>query len=194
MVKKIYIHRVNTIDRMNSVPKSYGLEVDLRSEGDKIILHHNPFETGPAFEDFLKNYSHNGLILNCKTEGIEARILKLLGSYDINDFFFLDLSIPFLVKTYKSGCGKIAARFSEYEPLEFVKKFKEKCEWVWIDSFNGEYFESRDLMILSKVFKICIMSPEIRGFDPEIIQGLKTRYDGINIDAVCTKTPELWKS
>ena len=194
MVKKIYIHRVNTIDLMNSVPKSYGLEIDLRSEGDKIIIHHNPFESGPTFEAFLKHYSHNGLILNCKTEGIEAKILKLLKSYGVNDFFFLDLSVPFLIKTYKSGCRKIAARFSEHEPLEFAKKFKEKCEWVWIDSFSGEYFEAMDLMVLSKFFKICIVSPEIRGFDLEIIQSLKTRYDGINIDAVCTKNPELWKS
>lgn len=193
MINNIYIHRVNSLEQLKSIPKEYGIEIDLRSEGDEVILHHDPFKRGETLEVFLEKYSHNGLILNSKTEGMEKRVLEIMNTFNINNFFFLDLSIPFLVKTYEAGCKKTAVRFSEYEPFGFAKKFNKKSDWVWVDSFRGNYFDSEQLFKLSKIFKICLMSPEIRGFDTNIIKELKTRYYNINIEAVCTKNPELWK-
>ena len=67
MINNIYVHRVNTQEQLKSISKSFGLEIDLRSEGNEIILHHDPFEKGLNFEIFLEKYSHNGLILNIKT-------------------------------------------------------------------------------------------------------------------------------
>lgn len=193
MINNIYIHRVNTLEHLKLIPKSFGLEIDLRSEGNEIILHHDPFKEGVIFEAFLEKYSHNGLILNIKTEGIEQRVLGILKTFKIKNFFFLDITTPYLIKTYHTGCTKSAVRFSEYESYESAEKFKNKSDWIWIDSFNGEYFEPRDLIKLSKFFKICLMSPELRGFNTEIIKELKTRYQKLNIDAVCTKNPELWQ-
>jgi hypothetical protein len=194
MINNIYVHRVNTQEQLKSISKSFGLEIDLRSEGNEIILHHDPFEKGLNFEIFLEKYSHNGLILNIKTEGIEQRVLGILKTFKIKNFFFLDMTTPYLIKTYQTGCKKSAVRFSEYEPYESAEKFKNKSDWVWVDSFKGDYFEPTDLIKLSKFFKICLMSPELRGFNTEIIKELKTRYQKLNIDAVCTKNPELWKS
>lgn len=193
MIDNIYIHRINTIEDIQKTPTNFGVEIDLRSEGADIILNHDPFMKGPNLETFLEYYSHNGLILNCKAEGMEQRILKSLEKFNISNFFFLDLSIPFLIKTHQSGCNNIAVRFSEYEPKEFVEKFKNKCDWVWIDSFSGKYFNSSDLKYLSNFFKICLMSPELRGFNSSIIKTLKVKYQNIKIDSVCTKTPNLWK-
>jgi len=192
MIDNIYIHRINTIEEIQKTPINFGVEIDLRCEGTDIILNHDPFMKGPKFETFLKYYSHNGLILNCKAEGMEQEILKLLEKFNISKFFFLDLSIPFLVKTYHSGCKKIAVRFSEYEPKEFIEKFKNKCDWVWVDSFTGNYFDEGDLKYLSKFFKICLVSPELRGFNINTIDALKFKYQNIKIDSVCTKNPQLW--
>jgi hypothetical protein len=193
MINTIYVHRVNSLEQLKSIPKQYGLEIDLRSEGKEVILQHDPFKKGEKLEMFLENYSHKGLILNSKTEGMETRVLEIMNSFNIKNFFFLDLSIPFLIKTYESGSKKTAIRFSEHEPYEFTKKFNNKSDWVWVDSFSGNYFSPEQLQDLSRFFKICLVSPELRGFDTNIIKELKTRYKKINIEAVCTKNPELWK-
>ena len=191
-VNNFYIHRVNDINSLIKIPQNYGIEIDLRCEGNDIILHHDPFYEGTEFRTFLKEYNHNGIILNCKSEGLENEILKILREFNIEDFFFLDLSIPFLVKTSNNGCKQVAVRFSEYEPLSFVNKYKDICEWIWIDSFHGKYFDEKQIKILAKNFKICLMSPELRGFGSEIVKELKYRYSDIEFNAVCTKNPSLW--
>lgn len=191
-INSFYIHRVNDIESLKKTPHKYGIEVDLRYKGSDIILHHDPFREGVIFNDFLSHYKHNGIILNCKSEGIELETLNILSKHNIKNFFFLDLSIPFLVKTSLDGCNKIAIRFSEYEPLSFVKKYVNICDWVWIDSFDGKYFD-RDLITkLSKDFKICLMSPELRGFELSIIDELKEKYKNIEFDAICTKNTSSW--
>ena len=54
MIDKIFAHRINTISQLNSVPNHFGIEIDLRYEGNRIILHHDPFNKGVDFIDFLK--------------------------------------------------------------------------------------------------------------------------------------------
>tara|TARA_B100001059_G_C17838465_1_gene590074 strand:+ start:6898 stop:7482 length:585 start_codon:yes stop_codon:yes gene_type:complete len=191
-INNYYIHRVNDIDSLENVSNQFGIEIDLRYENEEIILNHDPFLSGTDFRIFLKKYNHNGIILNCKSEGIENKILKILKDFNITNFFFLDLSIPFLIKTSNSGCKQIAVRFSEYEPIDFVKKYKDVCNWVWIDSFSGNYFDKNIIKTLSKNFKICLMSPELRGFDKKIIDDLKIRYKNIEFNGICTKNPDLW--
>ena len=82
MINNIYIHRVNSLEQLKSIPKDYGLEIDIRSEGDEVILHHDPFKTGETLQVFLEKYSHKGLILNSKTEGIEKRVLEIMNSFN----------------------------------------------------------------------------------------------------------------
>ena len=84
MIDNIYIHRINTVEQIKSIPINYGIEIDLRCEGKDIILNHDPFQQGPELEFFLEHYSHKGLILNCKTEGMEAKIIKTLDKFNIS--------------------------------------------------------------------------------------------------------------
>ena len=37
------IHRVNKIKTLNKIPKNFGTEIDIRSNGSKLILNHEPF-------------------------------------------------------------------------------------------------------------------------------------------------------
>jgi len=39
----IICHRVNTVHKLKKTNKEYGIEIDLRSFGNKIIIHHDPF-------------------------------------------------------------------------------------------------------------------------------------------------------
>lgn len=185
-------HRINTIEQLKSVPEDYGIEIDIRSDGDRLILHHDPFDRGESFEEFLNHFKQSFIVLNVKAEGIEAAILELLKKHGIKNYFFLDLSLPFLIKYAKKGEKNIAVRFSEYEPLEFVLKFKGLVDWVWVDCFTSLPLTDENYSALKENFKICLVSPELQGHPVERIEEFKSILVGKQIDAVCTKRPDLW--
>ena len=186
-------HRVNsTINLQNLIAD--GVELDLRYHNSDIILHHDPFQSGEKFEYFLKKYRLKFIILNIKSEGIEEEVLRLVQKHEVKDYFFLDSSIPFMVKYINKGWTKFAVRFSEYEPLEFALKFKNKVEWVWVDCFNDFPLNEKSYLELKKNFKICLVSPELQGHPLSMIEDFKKQLNGFQIDAVCTKRPDLWKN
>ncbi len=190
----LYIqHRINTIAQLQSVPKEYGIEIDLRAEGDELILHHDAFVEGENFREFLKHYQHAFIILNVKCEGLEERILSLVEEFKIDNYFFLDMSIPFLVKYMKKGITKIASRYSEYESKELALKFAGKIEWLWVDGFEDFCLTQEDYEILSKHFKLCLVSPELQGKDISWIKQYHLKMKNMQFDAICTKKPEEWK-
>ena len=191
---KLIKHRINSADQLNFAKNLYGVELDLRYKGKDIILHHDPFNDGEKFEDYLKEFNLSFLILNIKSEGIEEEVLRLVKKYKVPDYFFLDTSIPFIIKYTKKGLNKFAVRYSEYEPLELALKFKNKVEWVWVDCFTYLPIDDESYSQLKKYFKICIVSPELQGHNLSLIERFKKQLSGFEIDAVCTKRPDLWVS
>jgi len=81
-------HRINTIEELKTIPKEYGVELDLRDFGDRLILQHDPFKDGEDFEEYLKYYNHGTMILNIKSESIEHKVLELIKKYKIEKYFF----------------------------------------------------------------------------------------------------------
>lgn len=185
-------HRVNTVKALQETPLEYGVEVDIRPYGDKLVLNHEPFEDGEDFETFLKNYNHKLLILNVKSEGIENRVLDLVNKYNIRDYFFLDITFPFMIKYVNQGWSKMALRFSEYESIETCLSLKGKIEWVFVDNFTKLPIENDSFKILKKYFKICIVSPELlqRGYEIPITKELVNSY---GIDAVLADDLDSWR-
>ena len=82
-------HRRNTEDQLSEISSSHGAEIDIRSHGEHLVLHHEPYEVGNRFDYWLENYDHGTLILNVKEEGLEDRVLELMTQHGIDDFFFL---------------------------------------------------------------------------------------------------------
>ncbi len=185
-------HRINTIKQLKETPIEYGVEIDIRYENDYLILHHDPFMTGELLEEWLRHYQHQLLILNVKTEGIEEACLSLLEKYNIKNYFFLDLSLPYLVKWTNKGLFQTAVRFSEIEPLDFVLQFVGKTEWVWVDCFTYFPLDYRTYTILKQHFKICLVSPELHGHEHLSIADIKEHTRNMAIDAVCTKKMSSW--
>ncbi|CAK0769728.1 Glycerophosphodiester phosphodiesterase [Azospirillaceae bacterium] len=189
-------HRRNKIVELTETPPELGVEVDIRSYGEKLIIHHDPFVPGESFEAWLDAYRHRMLILNVKEEGLEDRLLGLMERRGINDFFFLDQSFPFLVRTARRGERRCAVRVSEYENIETALALAGRIDWVWVDCFTRfplDYDNGERLRLAG--FKLCLVSPELQG-RPEAkeIAAIRRILDeeGIKIDAVCTKTPFLW--
>jgi hypothetical protein len=195
---KLISHRRNTVSELLATDSKYGIEVDIRSKGDRLIIHHDPFVAGESFDDWIDAYRHGTLILNVKEEGLEARLIALMQSKGIADYFFLDQSFPFLVKWSKSGEHRCAVRVSEFESIETALTLAGKVDWVWVDCFTRFPLSEHDARRLKDLgFKLCLVSPELQGRDanveiPQLASLLKER--NIVADAVCTKRPNLWEA
>lgn len=190
-------HRRNTISDLLATPTEHGVEVDIRSNNGELIIHHDPFVEGELFKSWLRHYKHGTLILNIKEEGLESYLVELMKSFNIQDYFFLDQSFPFLIKWSRLGERKIAVRVSEFESTETALSLAGKIDWVWVDSFSKFSLTGDDARRLMDVgFKLCLVSPELQGCNPEIeIPKLANilRDRSIEPEAICTKRPEIWK-
>lgn len=192
---KFIAHRINTIDELKTIPEEYGVEIDIRDYGDRLILHHEPFKEGEDFEEFLKYYNHAILILNIKSERIEYRVLELIQKYHLKDYFFLDSSFPMIYLLSKQGEKNIAIRYSEFEGIDTVLAMKNRVNWVWIDCFTRLPIDQKGYKILKEAnFKLCLVSPELVGREKEIemYKGYLQK-EGITIDAICTKIYNIEK-
>ena len=190
------LHRINTIELLKKTPSNFGVEIDIRSNGKNLILHHDPFEQGELFEDWIRSYHHGTLILNVKEEGLESPLLKLMNQYKINDFFFLDQSFPFLRKTALMGESRCAVRVSEYENIETVLSLSGMVDWVWVDCFTRFPLNKKEADQLTNAgFRLCLVSPELQGMKERThVIGFRREVEllGIKGDAVCTKYADLW--
>ena len=190
------LHRINTKDTLLKTPKEFGVEVDIRTRGNQLIMHHDPFQDGEDFEDWLAVYQHGILILNVKEEGLEGRLIELMDKYNINDYFFLDQSFPFLIKTADSGESRCAARVSEYESIDTVLSLADKIDWVWVDCFTHFPLNRATASQLKDAgLKLCLVSPELQGRmeKSEVINMRELlKQENIQVNAVCTKYPKVW--
>lgn len=202
---QIIAHRINNISQLKNVPKDFGIEIDVRYHENDLILHHDPFfhHEDPVLEklaELLKVYDCKGpIILNIKSEGIEKKSIELMKQFKIKNWFFLDLSMPYFVKYARNmtlegfGPDNLAVRFSEFEPIEYALSFAGKADWVWVDCFKKMPLDEEAYNKLKRAkFKICLVSPELQGHSIEKIAEFKNQLFDKNIDAVCTKYPDLW--
>lgn len=187
-------HRVNTIAQLEQTPTEYGVELDLRDSGRRLILQHDPFGDGEDFADYLRHWRHRLMILNVKSERIEHRVLELVQAAGVEDYFFLDSSFPMMRLLARQGERRQAVRFSEFEPVESALSWAGQLEWAWIDCFTKMPLDDRTYRQLKSHFKLCAVSPELQGRDPATIAEYRRQLEPYPMDAVCTKRPDLWTS
>ncbi len=188
---KLIAHRRNTVEELAATPHELGVEVDIRSYGDRLVIHHDAMVEGESFDAWIREYRHGTLILNVKEEGLESRLLAIMKERGIEDFFFLDQSFPFLVKTAKKGESRSAVRVSEFEAVDTALTLAGKIRWVWVDCFTRfPLDEAAARRLKAAGFALCLVSPELQGrFDEAEILDIRRRFAafGFEPDAVCTK-------
>lgn len=189
------IHRVNTIEELKRIPKEYGCEIDIRTDGSKLILNHDPFSKGDDFIDYLDEYKNSTLVLNIKESGIEDIVLEEVRSRGVKSYFLLDVEFPYLYNATEKGERNIAVRFSEKEPIENLNKFKDKLDWVWIDTINDFPVNLKNRHSF-KNQKTCLVCPSRWG-RPQDISKYKNRINLLNLkmDRVMTEIELInkWK-
>lgn len=183
---EIVIHRVNTLEKLSKVPKHYGVEVDLRSEGSEIIMHHDPFHGGENFNRYLESYKHGLMILNIKEAGIETEVLKRVKEKGLQKYFLLDVEFPYIYQHSRKGVKTIAMRYSEDESIETVLNYKSMVDWVWIDT-NTKLPLNKEICDTLSSFKTCLVCPERWG-RPKDIDAYRLEMKQLNfqLDAVMT--------
>ncbi len=189
-------HRINSINELLNIDSDHGVEIDLRSLGQELILEHEPFKNGVKLSEWLRHYNHKYLIVNLKEDGLETKAIDILNDYRIRNFFFLDQSFPSLYKLSRITPEFCSARVSDFEPISSALSLKPG--WLWFDSHSGDWEYLRDafLALENQNIKTCLVSPELQRVDSDIeIVNLKTiiKEMSINFDAVCTKLPHNWR-
>lgn len=195
---QIIAHRRNTIEELLMTPPDHGVEIDIRSSGKRLVLQHDPFKEGADFDEWLERFHHKTLILNVKEEGLETACLTRMKAHGIDDFFFLDQSVPFLVKTSGAGERRCAVRVSEFEAVESALALAARIDWAWIDCFTRFPLNPSDGARLKDAgLKLCLVSPELQGrVDEAEIKQLRALIadPALAMDAVCTKKAAWWTS
>lgn len=186
---QIIIHRVNTIDRLKTINPQYGVELDIRADGERLILNHEPFKSGEDFEEYLKNYHHALAVWNIKEVGIEQRVIDLAKKYHVSNYFLLDVEFPYLYRASRAGVRDIAVRYSEDESIDTVLKYKGKVDWVWIDTNTRLPLDAKVVEQLAG-FKTCLVCPERWGRPQDISTYIEQLHQiNFKLDAVMTAEP-----
>lgn len=184
----VFAHRVNTLEKLELAPKHFGIEVDVRGLGDDLFLSHDPLRTDEEYVSleamliaYKKRGQTGGIIFNTKEAGYEQRILDLAVTYDIKNYFLLDVEFPYLYRaTRQEGVREIAVRFSEAEPMEYVEAQmvdgKPLLDWVWIDT-NTKLPLTADIVSRLAPFKTCLVCPERWGRPQDILSYIDKMKD-----------------
>jgi hypothetical protein len=194
---EIVAHRINTLESLKIVPSHFGTEIDLRARGSELYLHHDAFceKDADAFVDYLDAYRHGLLVLNIKEAGIETEVLRLVRERGIERYFLLDVEFPYLYRASRLGERSIAVRYSEDESIETALTYKERVDWVWIDTNTRLSLDATVKAQLAGL-KTCLVCPERWG-RPHDIPVYRAQLAALDftLDAVMTSLAcaPLWQ-
>jgi hypothetical protein len=201
---KIILHRINKTGQLTNIPKKYGVEVDVRGYGNRLLLNHNPIDNPEKYDDleeYLKNFKHAFIIFNLKEAGYESQVIALAKKNNIKNYFLLDVEFPYIFKATRiDKFRKIAVRFSEAEPIEAVEAQTTNgsplVDWVWIDT-NTILPLTKNIIDRLKPFKTCLVCPERWGRSGDIIPYIaRMKKLGFYPDAVMTSEAHahIWEN
>lgn len=182
----------NTIIALErAIDCGYGFETDLRDSGGKLVISHNPpigneITVESVFEMYSQKQSNAPLALNVKADGLQEMLVELLVKYNINNYFFFDMSVCDTLP-YISQHLKIASRRSEYErDMPFYKN----STTVWVDFFIDDSLVIPEVERILKDGKIaCVVSPELHGRDYSNVWNQLKGIKKSNL-YLCTDYPE----
>lgn len=152
---------------IRSFEMGYGTETDLRDfNGDIVISHDIPNDSAILLSDFFRTYKSSRksvkLALNIKSDGLQKKLLNELNKYQITNYFVFDMSIPDTIG-YINENIIFFSRQSEYE---LNPNFYDRCNGVWLDAFEGIWYESKLILEhLNNNKKVALVSPELHKGD-----------------------------
>lgn len=182
----VIAHRINRQQELKALPVHYGVEVDVRAEGDTLVLHHDPFQGGESLKKYLEAYRHRFIIFNIKEAGIEERVIGTAHKHGIAEYFLLDVEFPYLYRAARAGVRTIAVRYSEDEPVETAERYRDMVDWVWIDTQTRLPLNATTIEALRGA-KTCLVSPDRWG-RPEDIPRYREQMQKLSFEPTAVMT------
>jgi glycerophosphoryl diester phosphodiesterase len=153
----------------NSFSLSFGTETDVRDFNGRLVISHD-IATGTeiGFEKFMglaNLHTHSEpltLALNVKADGLASLIGRAIKDYKNLDCFVFDMSVPDM----RDYLNKGIPAFTRMSEVEQQPAWLDRCEGVWLDGFESEWFANsliHDLLSIQK--RVCIVSPELHRRD-----------------------------
>jgi glycerophosphoryl diester phosphodiesterase len=173
----------------------FGTETDIRDFNGELVISHDIADSNcMKLDSFLELYNkYNNpnltLALNIKSDGLQIKLFEQLKAFGIENYFVFDMSIPDTIG-YLNNRIPFFSRQSEYEKKPV---FYENCSGIWLDSFDGIWFNKE--MVLNHLDnnkRIAIVSSELHIRDSEDLWGfIKSNklHPKENI-ILCTDKPE----
>ena len=175
-----------------------GIEIDLRSNGNKIIISHDPFLNGLDFFKCVKKLKNFFVIVDIKSTGFSEKVLKTLNKEKINFLFLNLIASEQIYLREKNHSKNLFLRYSSIEKPNLTTKNFKKIKWIWFDFFNEKLITIKEYNYIKKHNKkICLTSPDL--IDGSAFKTLKyIKYlnkNKIKIDMICAKLHNinLWK-
>ena len=163
------IHKVNSINKLKTIPTDYGVEIDVRFENKNLYLSHDPIiniKSTCMLQDFLSEFNHKFIVANIKDAGIETVVINAIKETTEN-FFLLDFEIPFLFNKNKDIKKYLSTRYSLFENITQDSLTADYVEWLWVDSYD-EFPINKSNMNTLPILKKCLVSPERWGRKEDI--------------------------
>ncbi len=148
-----------------ALENGFGIETDFRDlNGDLVISHDLPRGDEMPIREFVNLYAatrNDGLMaLNIKADGLQSLVKKMAKDLGIQNYFAFDMSVPDMRGYFSEGIPTFT-RLSEYEQSP---AFLNKSTGVWLDAFEGEWYDLPIINgLLEKNKQVAIVSPELHG-------------------------------
>ena len=168
-----------------------GTETDLRDLNGQLVISHDPPEGGVmTFEEFLAITPKDAfLALNVKSDGLAKKASQALKSHGHKAYVFFDMSVPDMLPYIQLG-APVAARLSEHEP--WVDSLMNSAAYIWLDAFQGEWYDSDYLKrLLATEKQVLVVSSELHGRSKDLQWALLDSFSQSDKLTLCTDLPEI---
>lgn len=178
-----------------SASLGFGTETDLRDRDGGVVISHDPPDRGaelPTLAEFLATFAGAGplpLALNIKADGLAGPVRDALDAAypDGHDAFVFDMAVPDMRGYFAAGVP-VFTRMSEVEP---EPAFLDKAAGVWLDAFEGEWFDAGTIgRLLDAGKRVCVVSPELHRRDHRPLWERLIPLAGRDGLSLCTDLPE----
>lgn len=183
---------------LNAIGKAFesgrGIESDIRDLDGKLVISHNPADKDSAMAEevfrLMQKYRDKYCFaINIKADGLKEMLLRQFQTYQIDNYFTFDMSVPQMIEYREAGI-RYFTRQSEYEKEPVLY---EDAAGVWVDAFLDDSWITEELLLGHQRNKksVCIVSPDLHQRPCEAFWNRLSKYK-VNWDEVllCTDYPD----
>jgi hypothetical protein len=171
----------------------FGTETDIRDRNGSLVISHDMPNGGEmTLVDFLQIIDNRNLplALNIKADGLVLPLRQAMQATGLNNWFVFDMAVPDM-RAYLQAGVPVFTRMSE---VEKTPAWLEQSAGVWLDTFSDIWYDANHVdALLRSGKKVCVVSPELHGRDPESLWNMLLPLSDHPALMLCTDYPEKAK-